>query len=289
MVFKKAKVFFELVVFEHTIFALPFAYIGAVLSAGGIPGVDKWIWITLAMAGARTAGMSLNRVIDKGIDLRNERTKDRPIQRGAVSLGVVNVYVALSFGLLLFSAGMLNPLCFKLAPVAAVLLFLYSYVKRFSYFSHFVLGAILGIAPVGGWLAINAYLEATPVLLFCAVLFWTAGFDIIYAVMDVDFDRKEGLFSIPSVFGIKAGLIISVFCHVITVALFATVGIINHAGLFYWIGFALSVAVLIYEHCIVTPKDLSRINKAFFTLNGWVSVVFFCGVLLDFIKRIYVI
>lgn len=281
MVFKKLKIFLEMIKFEHTVFALPFAYVGALLTEKKIPAVHDLLWITLAMVGARTAAMSLNRIIDRHIDARNPRTAGRALPRGLLSVAEVWVYVFISFLLLLYSSYQLSPLAFRLFPLAVLVLLIYSYTKRFSWACHLFLGAALGLAPLGSWIAIAGRFELAPALLALGVLFWVAGFDIIYACDDYDFDRREGLYSIPARFGIKKALYISTAFHLAAPLLFLAAGLILNLGIFYLAGLAVAVAILIYQHALVRPDDLSRAGVAFFNLNGTLSVIMFTFTFLD--------
>ena len=227
----KFKIFLEMIKFEHTIFALPFAYLGAFLAAryeatGGIPTVSQLFWITLAMIGARTAAMSLNRVIDRHIDARNPRTATRALPIGLLGTAEVYGYILLSFILLSFAAYKLNLLALELMPIAVFFLVLYSYTKRFTWSCHFVLGIALGLAPAGAWIGITGHWALPPVLLGLGVMTWTAGFDIVYACQDVEFDRQEGLHSIPAKFGLTRGLELSAFLHVLAPLLFIAVGLL---------------------------------------------------------------
>lgn len=281
-VFRYLKLFYDLVRFEHTLFALPFAYIGAVLGAGGHLSIYQIIWIAAAMAGARTAGMALNRLVDQEIDAKNPRTASRPLPRGVISRGKVWGLVILSIAVLLYAAYSLNSLCLILSPVAVALLFMYSYFKRFTWFSHIVLGMILGCAPIGGWIAVTGRLDMAPIALGAAVTLWTAGFDILYACQDVAFDVKEGLYSIPATFGIKASLAISALFHLFTVLLLLGVGLYLKLGWLFYTGLAVTSVLLIYEHSIISPKDLTRLNEAFFNVNSWISVSLFVFTVLNY-------
>ncbi len=281
MVFKKIKIFLEMIKFEHTIFALPFAYVGALLTEKKIPSAYDLIWITLAMVGARTAAMSLNRIIDRKIDARNPRTAGRALPRGLLNVAEVWFYVFLSFILLLYSASRLSPLAIRLFPLAVLVLFIYSYTKRFTWASHMVLGAALGLAPLGSWIAIAGRFDIAPVLLATGVLFWVAGFDIIYACDDYEFDRREGLYSIPARYGIKKALYISSLFHMLAPILFLAAGIILNLGVLYMAGIVVAVAILFYQHKLVSPNDLSRAGIAFFNLNGILSVLVFIFTFLD--------
>lgn len=277
----KTRVILEMIKFEHTIFALPFAYVGALLVQKQIPDLHNLLWITLAMVGARTAAMSLNRLIDRHIDALNPRTANRALPRGLVRIKEVWLLVILSFALLLFSAYQLSPLAFKLSPVAVAVLSFYSYTKRFSWTCHLFLGLALGLAPVGAWIAIANRFDLAPILLGLGVLFWVAGFDIIYACDDYDFDRKYGIYSIPARFGLERALLISAFFHIIAPLFFVAVFFVLHLGLFYLIGVLIAVVLLFKQHKLISPHDLSRAGVAFFNLNGTLSMVMFIFTLID--------
>jgi len=267
--------------FEHTVFALPFAYIAALLTEKRLPTAHDIFWVTLAMVGARTAAMSLNRLIDRGIDAKNPRTAGRALPRGLLGTKEVWTYVFLSFGLLLVSAWQLSPLALKLFLPAVIVLWLYSYTKRFTWACHFYLGLTLGLAPVATWVAITNEFALAPVLLGTGVLFWVAGFDIIYACLDYDFDRREGIFSIPARFGIEPALWIAKLCHLLAPVFFAVTGIVLGLGPLYLIGVGFAVAVLLYEHRMVRPGDLSHVGVAFFNMNGILSTGMFFFTLAD--------
>ncbi|MBM7865481.1 4-hydroxybenzoate octaprenyltransferase [Heliobacterium gestii] len=273
--------FLEMIKFEHTIFALPFAYMGALLAQIRLPDWPVLFWITMAMVGARTAAMTLNRLIDRHIDRKNPRTANRAMARGIIGAGEAWFYVALSFVLLLFSAAMLNRTALLLSPLAVFVLVLYSYTKRFTWACHVVLGLALGAAPMGAWIGVNGAVDPPVVVLAFAVLFWSAGFDVIYACQDADFDRSQGLHSIPARFGIARGLMISRLLHVIAPALLLVVGLMLGLGTFYYAGVAISAGLLVYEHTLVSPKDLSRLDAAFFAMNGYISMTMFVFTLLD--------
>lgn len=281
MAFSKLKIFLQMIKFEHTIFALPFAYVGALLVEKKIPQGHDLLWITLAMVGARTAAMSLNRVIDRHIDSKNPRTKDRAIPRKLISLREVWVYIILSFTLLVISAYQLSELAFQLFPIAVVVLVLYSYTKRFTWTCHLFLGAALGLAPLGAWIAISNSFHLAPVLIAVGVAFWVAGFDIIYACEDQEFDRREGLYSIPAQFGIARALTISSLFHIIAPVMFIMAGLILDLGFAYMAGIGISIAILFYQHRLISPGDMSRAGVAFFNLNGTLSVVVLLFTLLE--------
>ncbi|MGC4376288.1 UbiA-like polyprenyltransferase [Fictibacillus sp. Mic-4] len=277
---KKLKIILEMIKFEHTLFALPFAYIGAILGSvveeGTFPTLSEWVWITLAMVGARNIAMSLNRVIDEKIDQKNPRTSMRAIPAKLISKTEVYIFIALSFILLLVSCYMLNWLCVQLLPIAALFLIIYSFTKRFTFLCHIVLGITDGIAPLGGWVGATGTLSWPAFILFIGVTFWIAGFDVIYATQDAEFDKKRGLYSIPSYFGIPRALMISRCFHVITFIAYLSLGWITpELGWIYFIGVIVSGGLMIYEHSIISPNNLSKVNVAFFNMNGILSVAMF--------------
>ncbi|WP_258360292.1 UbiA-like polyprenyltransferase [Moorella sulfitireducens (nom. illeg.)] len=275
MACRKLKIFLEMIKFEHTIFALPFAYLGAFLAAGGRPSPAQLGWITLAMVGARTAAMSLNRLIDRHIDALNPRTAGRALPRGLLSVAEVWLYTLLSFGLLFYAALQLNWLCVKLLPIAVFILVIYSYTKRWTWACHLVLGLADALAPVGAWVAMRAAVEMPAVVLGLGMGSWVAGFDIIYACQDYDFDRQHRIHSIPARFGKARALIVARGLHAFAVLMLAGVGLLLHLGTIYFLGVILAAAILTYEHRIVSPEDLSRLNLAFLNLNGYLSVLMF--------------
>lgn len=281
----KFGVFLEMIKFEHTIFALPFAYIGAIFALGGLPTVSQIFWITLAMIGARTAAMSLNRIIDRRIDATNPRTSGRALPRGLLSLQTVWLFTILSLLLLAFASYNLSPLAFKLFPLAVFALTFYSYTKRFTWFCHLFLGATLSLAPLGAWIAVADTATGEAVLLAIAVMFWVAGFDIIYACDDYDFDRRAGIFSIPARFGIATGLFIARAFHLIAAGLFLVLGLTLGLGFFYWLGAAAAGLLLWWQHRLISPVDLSRAGVAFFNLNGSLSIVMLVATLLEMMGR----
>ena len=283
----KTRVFLDAIKFEHTIFALPFAYLGMVLAARGHhgwPGLDKLIWITLAMAGARTLAMTLNRLIDARIDARNPRTANRAMPRKLLRTGEMVVYSMIAAAVLCFSAWQLNPLCLKLAPVALICLVGYSYTKRFTWLCHFALGITDGIAPMGGWLAVNPTVSIAnwlpPGMLALAVACWVGGFDLIYACQDIDFDRAHGLFSIPSRFGPERALQVSELMHGVSVGLLAAVGGALGLAWPFWIAVGAAAWLLMWEHRLVHPDDFSKLDIAFFNINGYLAVSVFLFALL---------
>lgn len=271
----KVRTTLEMIKFQHSVFALPFALTGALLAQRGWPTWRQLGWLVIAMVGARSAAMTFNRLADLKFDALNPRTKMRALPAGLVSPAFAIGFTVASCALLVLAAFELNPLAFKLSPLALVLLLGYSYTKRFTWLSHFLLGACLGASPVAAWIAIRGDLESSVVILGVAVTLWVAGFDIIYACQDVDFDRQHGLESIPSRFGIRAALHTSVGLHVVMLALLGVVARIENLGWVAALGLVAVAALLAYEHTLVKPSDLSRINAAFFTVNGYVSLLFF--------------
>ncbi|PTQ56606.1 MAG: 4-hydroxybenzoate polyprenyltransferase [Candidatus Carbobacillus altaicus] len=285
----KIKIFLEMIKFEHTIFALPFAYLGLVLGSmwvfGQWPTLYEWVFATLAMVGARTAAMSLNRLIDRAIDAKNPRTASRALPRGLLSIREVWLYIILSFALLFFAAAMLNPLAVKLLPLAVFVLVFYSYTKRFTWTSHLVLGVALGLAPLGGWVAATGRLDWVSLPIFFAVMFWTAGFDVVYATQDEDFDRAHGLHSIPVRFGLARSLLIARVFHLISVFFLLLLWYTAGLNVVYGLGVLLAALILLYEHSIISPRDMSRLDMAFFTMNGILSVVVFAATVLALMTR----
>lgn len=279
--FRKLAIILDMIKFEHTIFALPFALSSAVIAAKGIPAWYILGWILAAMVGARSAAMAFNRIADAKIDAANPRTASRAIPQGVVSIGAAWLFTIVAAGLLIFSAYMLNPLAFALSPVALAAVVGYSYSKRFTSLSHLWLGLCLGIAPVGAWIAVNGKIAFAPMVLSAAVMAWTAGFDIIYSLQDIEFDKKMGLFSIPSRFGASRALTISRILHTGMVCMLVWFGLLTGSGYVYYTGAGLIALFLIYEQSLVSAKDISRVNAAFFTMNGCVSLAFFVFVLVD--------
>lgn len=261
--------------FEHSIFALPFAYLGMVLASRGFPSWEKILWITVAMVGARTLAMATNRIVDAYYDALNPRTASRAIPKGVLSRVEMAVMAAAGLAAMFFAAWMLNPLCFQLAPLAVVVLVGYSWTKRFTWMSHAVLGLADGLAPAGGWIAVTGSMDLPAILLTLAVALWIGGFDLIYACQDVEFDREFQLHSVPARFGIAAALWASSVAHALTILVLAGVGASLGLGLLYWAGLAISTGLLIYEHRLVRPDDLSKLSVAFFNVNGYVAVIVF--------------
>ncbi len=278
---KKIKIILEMIKFEHTLFALPFAFTGALLAARGIPPGRTILWIIVAMVGARSAAMGFNRWADRKIDAENPRTKDRALPKGLVTPAQVIVFTAVSAAVLVFAAYMLNPLSFYLSPVALAVVFFYSYTKRFTFLSHVFLGLGISGAPLGAWIAVTGKLELPALVLGFAVLFWLLGFDVLYALQDMEFDRGKGLHSIPQRFGIRRSLWISRASHAVTMAaLFSLAGLLP-LGWLYLAGVLVSLCLMVYEHSLVRENDLSKLNFAFFNMNANISIAIFCFTLLD--------
>jgi 4-hydroxybenzoate polyprenyltransferase len=276
----------EMIKFEHTLFALPFALLGMVLAAESWPSWRVVAWIVVAMVGARSAAMGFNRLADSWIDARNPRTAERALPAGRVTPLFVALFVAFNLGVLLLAAFQLNPLCVRLYPVAVAVLLGYSYCKRFTSLSHLVLGLALAGAPLGAWIAVRGGVAATAVALAVVVLLWVAGFDILYALQDLDFDRQSGLYSIPARLGVVPSLVLSALLHVAMLAVLAALPRLYPPGLggWYWLGFAGCVALLAYQHAVVRPRDLSRLNAAFFTANGALSLWLFLATAADVLR-----
>lgn len=271
----------RMVKIEHSIFALPFAYLGMLWAAGGWPGWRVFIALTVAMVAVRSFAMAVNRLADLPIDAKNPRTLTRPLVTGEIGVAETRVFIAASAAIFVAACWFLNPLCLALSPMALVWSGLYSFTKRFSALCHFFLGSVLGLAPLAGWLAVSPAVEMAPVLLALGVTFWVGGFDILYACQDVEFDRSEGLHSLPAMLGVGPALAVSTFSHVVTSLFFLLAGWASGAGLVY-LAFCLAVAaILLLEHRLISEHDMSRVNLAFFTLNGFVAVFLFAGAVLD--------
>lgn len=282
---RKLRIILEMIKFEHTVFALPFAFLGSILGSlameGHMPSWSEMGWVTLAMFGARSAAMSLNRLIDGAIDRANPRTSSRAIPAGLLKSAEVALFIVVSFGLLFLAAYNLEPIAMKLMPIAVFFLVLYSYTKRFTWLCHIVLGLTIGLSPLGGWVAVTGEFSAAAWLLFGTVALWIAGFDIIYATQDFEYDRDAGLHSIPSRFGIAKALWIARGLHVVTAIGFVWLFVSTQLSWLYLFGAILSVSLLFYQHYMVRPHDLSRVQTAFFGMNGTLSVVLFVFAFVD--------
>ncbi|MEN6371271.1 MAG: UbiA-like polyprenyltransferase [Armatimonadota bacterium] len=282
---KKLMVILEMIKFEHTVFALPFALTSAIVAANGFPTWRTLGWILLAMVGARSAAMTFNRIADLKFDVKNPRTAGRAIPKGVISVAEAWAFTLAAIAVFVLAAGMLNRLALVLSPVALVVILGYSYTKRFTSWSHLVLGLSLGIAPVGAWIAVTGKLQLQPMILAACVMLWTAGFDVIYSLQDVEFDRKMGLFSLPKAIGESRALLVSRLMHTLMMGLLVWFGLACGMGTIFYVGLAVISLFIIYEHSIVSPTDLSRVNAAFFTMNGCVSISFFIFALADVLVR----
>ncbi len=272
---KRIKIILEMIKFPHTIFALPFAFTAAVLAADGLPTWRQILWILVAMVGARSGAMGMNRLLDAEIDARNPRTKTRAIPAGLLTKAQVGAFSIASYALLVLAAYMLNHLCFILSPVVIAVLTFYSLTKRFTWASHLFLGLALGLAPVGAWAAIRGTIDFPAVILALSVLLWVAGFDILYALQDLDFDKNEGLHSIPRYLGINKSLWVSRILHIMAIAGLAAIYRPMGLNFIYLLGVTAAAGMLIYEHLLIRGGDLKKLDAAFFNMNGYISVTIF--------------
>ncbi|MEV6782122.1 menaquinone biosynthesis prenyltransferase MqnP [Streptomyces sp. NPDC051098] len=282
------KAFLRLVMIEHSVFALPFAYIAALTAMFELDKNIHWgrlLLVTVAMVGLRTFAMACNRIIDREIDARNPRTASRELVTGAVSVRSAWTGALVAVVVFLGAAAALNPLCLALAPIAVIPMVVYPYGKRFTDFPHAILGLAQAMGPVGAWIAVTGSWSWDAVILGLAVGIWIGGFDLIFACQDVQADRAHGVKSVPARFGIPAALYGARGCHVVTMALFVWYALATDAGVFLWLGIALVAAAFLYEHSIVRPHDLSRLNRAFFTVNGFIGIALFVCALLDLLVR----
>jgi len=278
---KKLKTVLEMVKIEHTIFALPFAFMGAFLAVRGFPRLAQIGWILLAMAGARSAAMAFNRLVDFSFDSRNPRTANRALPTKQLSREFVIAFVVGSSAVFVFAASQLNRLSLELSPLALGIIFVYSYAKRFTWLTHIFLGISLACAPVGAWIALRGSLSPAPLILGLAVALWVAGFDIIYSCQDLEFDKGEQLFSVPKRFGVRAALWISAVLHLIMLIIVGFLFWREGLGTISFVGLAIVGLLLAYEHSLVRPTDMSRVNTAFFTINGWISILLFVTTMID--------
>lgn len=281
------RIVLDMIKFEHTLFALPFAFLGMILAAEGWPSWPTVGWITAAMVGARSAAMGFNRLADRRLDAENPRTASRALPAGKVSPWAVGVFVAASCLLLVVAAWRLNPLAFRLSPVALAVILLYSYTKRFTWAAHLVLGLALAGAPIGAWIAVAGEVGPTALVLGGSVLLWVAGFDVLYALQDLDFDRSRGLYSIPARFGVSGALWTSALFHAVMLTLLATLPRLYPPGLGlpFWLGWGGCLVLVGYQHWVVRPQDLSRLGPAFFQANAALSVWLFAATAVDILPR----
>jgi len=279
--FNRIKIFLEMIKFAHTIFALPFAFTAAVLAARGLPTAEQTFWIVVAMVGARTAAMGLNRIIDAEIDAKNPRTSNRAIPAGLIGKGTVFIFAMIGIVLLFYAAYSLNPLCLYLSPLILFFLVLYSYCKRFTALAHIVLGITIAFAPLGAWVAIQGRIEQPAILLAGSVVFWLAGFDTLYALQDLDFDRANGLHSIPVRLGVNGSLWIARIFHLVMLGLMLALYGTMHLGSFFLAGVGITALLLFYEHWLLRTGDLTKLDMAFFNMNGYISINIFVFTLID--------
>lgn len=285
LAFNKIGTYLEMIKFQHSIFALPFAYLGAFLAEMRIPSFLTLFWITLAMVGARSFAMAMNRLIDSEIDRRNPRTAERALPKGLLQSSNVLLFALASIAVFLVAVYNLAPVCRYLWPLVVTPFVIYPYTKRFTWLSHFVLGLCLGLAPVGAWIAVTDSVAIEPLLLGAAVLCWVAGFDIFYAIQDMDFDREHRLYSIPANFGIKTSLVWTKLLHFTAIVFLVWSGMRLNLGIIYFVGVLITGLLLAYENSIIKPNDISRLNMAFFTMNGIISVLMFFFVAIEVIAR----
>src|SRR5580765_5517531 len=270
---------------EHSIFALPFALCGAMLASGGLPTLRQLLWIIIAMISARSAAMAFNRVADAAIDAANPRTSTRALPAGTLSPAFVSAFVVVSCAIFILAASQLNRFALELSPVALAVVLLYSYTKRFTRWSHLVLGFALGIAPAAAWIAVRGSLDPRILLLTAAVTFWVGGFDVLYACQDIEFDRANSLNSIPQAMGVPRALMVARTLHLLMLGLLVALVVVFGLGKLAFVGVAVVAVLLAYEHSLVSSGDLSKLNAAFFTMNGVIAVVFFVFVAADLLLR----
>lgn len=284
-IFRNIGITLEMIKWEHSVFALPFALCGAMLAAGGMPRVAQLAWILLCMISARSAAMAFNRLADAQIDAANPRTAARAIPAGILSQKFVTLFVMAACGVFVLAAAQLNRVTLYLSPLALALVLLYSFTKRFTRWSHLLLGLSLGAAPAAAWIAIRGSLDARILLLTAAVTFWVGGFDVLYACQDIDFDRAYGLNSVPQAYGIRSALWLARILHLLMLALLVALVVTFSLGKIAMVGVVAVALLLAYEHSLVSANDLSKLNAAFFTMNGVISVVFFVFVAVDILLR----
>ena len=264
--------YFKMIKFEHSVFALPFALMAMVLAANGLPNSHTILWIVIAMVSARTVAMGTNRYVDRFIDAANPRTKNRDLPKGNISANKTLAYTITFTVIYFFSAYMLNRLTLILSPIPIILFVLYSYSKRYTAFCHLLLGISLGLAPIGAWIAVTGSITIVPIIISLAVIFWVAGFDMLYAIQDMDFDRENNLFSIPALIGVRVTLILSKISHIITLIFLVSLFFNSSLGYIYISGLIIISAFMAYEHSLLSKEDLSKLNIAFFNINAYISV-----------------
>lgn len=286
---RKLGVYLEMIKVEHTLFALPFAFMGAIVGSAvvfdSLPSWGDMGWIFLAMFGARSAAFGLNRLADQYIDAKNPRTAGRAIPAGLLKPAEVIIFVILSFAVFFWATFELDPFAFRLLPIAIFFLVIYSFTKRFTWLCHLVLGLTTALAPLGGWVAVTGQMDWKALLFYVALAFWTAGFDIVYACQDQEFDQNEGLYSIPARFGLNKALWFARGFHIVTAAGFIALLFVTPLGGWYLAGMVIACGILFYQHFILSPKDMSRLQTAFFTMNSTLSIVLFAFTLIDLVVR----
>ncbi|MBI4842766.1 MAG: UbiA family prenyltransferase [Nitrospirae bacterium] len=282
-IFKKVTDYLRMIKFSHSVFALPFAFTGALLAAQGMPSFRQIFWITTAMFGARSGAMGINRIVDRKIDAINPRTKERELPKGVIRLREAVSFTGIAFIFFLIATYKLNPLCFAMAPAAIAIIILYPYTKRFTWLCHVVLGIAISFAPLGAWIAVKGAIDLRIFPLVFGVLFWVAGFDLFYALHDIDFDKEQRLYSLPSKFGIKNALWTARAFHIVTLIMLFALMPLFKLSIIYLAGVVLAALMLLYEHSLVKPSDLSRLDMAFFNMNGYISITVFVFTLLNYI------
>ncbi len=279
--------YFKMIKFEHSVFALPFAFMSMVLAANGLPNNNTILWIVVAMISARTAAMGINRYVDKDIDAANPRTKDRDLPSGNISANKTLAYTITFTIIYFFAAYMLNRLTLILSPIPIIIFVLYSYSKRYTAFCHLLLGIALGLAPIGAWISVTGTISIVPIIISLAVIFWVAGFDMLYAIQDMDFDRENNLFSIPALIGVRVTLILSKVSHVITLIFLISLFFNSSLGYIYISGLIIISAFMAYEHSLLSKDDLSKLNIAFFNINAYISVTLGLFTIADILVQVY--
>ncbi len=282
-IIQKTADYLKFIKFSHSVFAFPFAFTAALIAADGIPAVYQIFWITVGMVSGRSGAMGMNRIIDRKIDALNPRTENREIPKGIIKTSEALFFTIISFAILLFTAYKLNPLCFKIAPLVIFVLFTYSFTKRFTWLCHVILGIALSLAPLSAWIAVKGTFDLKILPLCLAVMFWVAGFDVIYGLLDMEFDKKQGLYSIPKAFGIETSLWISRVSHLITIGLLLSLVPIFNLSNLYIIGVLIAAGLMLYEHSLVKSTDLSKLNIAFFNMNGYISITVFIFTLFNYL------
>lgn len=273
--------FVKMIKLEHSLFALPFAFVGMFLAAQGMPTYNVILWVIVAMVGARSVAMGINRYADAEIDARNPRTASREIPAGNISKKATILYILVFLAIYFIATLMINTLTAILSPIPILIFILYAYAKRFTNFCHIILGIALGLAPICAWIAVTGSIDYAPVILGVAVLLWVSGFDILYAIQDIDYDRQESLYSIPALFGVGGSLIIAKILHFLSICLFISLMAFTNLGYIYLAGVLISGALIVYEHSLISKDDLSKLNMAFFNMNAYISITIMIFSIID--------